>query len=87
MKRFLAGLGWFAVIWVGASSLGSSIAGAVAGASTNDPSLATELGARAGADFWLHHGSLILLAAITLSILGSVTGWLPGTRGTQRPRG
>jgi hypothetical protein len=83
LKRWLAALGWFAVLWVGLSSIGGGVAGAMAGASVRDPAVAAQLGARAGADFAVRYGTSILLGSLLLALVGSWRGWLPGTRASS----
>ena len=80
MKRFMLGAGWCMLLWMGCMLLGGIVVGAVAGATVGDPSAAAQAGQDAGAAFAAKYGNLVLLASIALSVAGTVTGWLPGTK-------
>ena len=59
--------------------VGGAVLGAVAGAGVADPQMAAELGRSAGANFGEQYGVALLLGAATVSVVGTITGWLPGT--------
>jgi hypothetical protein len=85
MKRFLVGAGWCMVIWMGTVILGGIVIGAVAGFTIADPAAAAQAGEQAGAEFGSRWGNIILLAAIAISTVGTMGGWLPGTRPEEPP--
>jgi hypothetical protein len=80
MKRFLVGAGWCLVFWMGAVMLGGMIVGAVAAAGSPDAETATRAGEVAGANFGARFGNAILLVSLGISTIGTLRGWLPGTR-------
>ena len=84
MKRFLIGAGWCLVLWFGVMVIGGMVTGAVAGASAADASAGYQAGGEAGAAFGQKYGNLGLLAAMAISAIGTITGWLPGTRDVTR---
>ena len=75
MKRFVMGAGWCFLIWMGSLIAVGMIIGAVAGASGD-----AQLAQRTGQNFGAHYGGLFLLGSIAISAIGTMTGWLPGTR-------
>jgi len=80
MKRFVIGVGWCFLIWLGSLMVAGGVLGAIAGASAGDPTTGAQAGQRVGAEFGRHYGSLLLLGSIAVSVIGTATGWLPGTR-------
>jgi hypothetical protein len=80
MKRFVLGVGWCFLIWLGSLMIAGAVLGAIAGASAGDPTTGAQAGQRVGAEFGRHYGGLFLLGSIAVSAIGTVTGWLPGTR-------
>jgi hypothetical protein len=90
MKRICFGVLWFLVLWIGVSAIGGGIAGAMATRSSPtvaDAKTASEgfsrgydVGQIAGRDFGSRYGSLILVGALIVSIVGTATGILPGTK-------
>jgi hypothetical protein len=90
MKRIGFGLLWFVVLWVGTGAIGGGIAGAIASRSSpvgGDAKSVSEgfsrgygVGQIAGRDFGRKYGPLILGGALIVSIVGTATGILPGTR-------
>jgi len=89
MKKVLMGVVWFVVFWMGAMMIGGGIVGGMAGAKANTDSSSSVseaydkgkvAGAQAGAEFGRKYGAIIFIAALALSIGGTVTGVLPGTK-------
>ncbi len=80
MKRLLVGAGWCFMLWMGTVMLGSMVLGAIAGIGSPDAETAARAGAAAGANFGARFGNAILLASLAISIIGTLRGWLPGTR-------
>jgi hypothetical protein len=80
MKRVLVGVVWFVVL----SILGLAGTGAVAGAKAYHKAHAAGLsdglrqGAAAGSEVGRKYGTVLLLGALVLSIVGAATGSLPG---------
>ena len=87
MRRFLVGVVWFVVLWMGGLVIGGAVVGAIANATQARPVSNFQEGyangATAGRTFGARYGGLIMLGALGLSIVGSVTGFLPGT--ARRP--
>lgn len=90
MKRVGFGILWFVVLWIGASAIGGGIAGAVASHASPDVANAktaserysrgSDVGRVAGKEFDRKYGSLILSGSLLVSIIGTATSTLPGTR-------
>jgi hypothetical protein len=80
MRRFLVGAGWCFLLWMGTTMLGGMLVGVVAVTATDDPNRAVQAASEAGNAFGLRYGNLVLLASIAVAIVGTLTGWLPGTR-------
>lgn len=77
MKRVLMWLVWFIVIYFGSCMLIGFFAGAMAGA--QDPAHAHEAGRAAAEQLIRPNIVFILGGAMLLAIVGTVTGFLPGT--------
>ena len=86
MKRIVFGILWFVVFSFGGLILGSGIAGGIAGSKTQATSAAEgyeqgkELGTVAGREFGQKYGTAIFIGALVLSVAGTATGFLPGTK-------
>ena len=80
MKRFMFGVVWFVVFWRGPSVICGVIVGGSAGAGTSNAQEGYDAGRAAGQEFGRKYGALILLGSLGLSILGTATGILPGTK-------
>lgn len=72
MKRLLVGLGWFVLIWLGTSFLMGMVVGA--GARGFDE------GYQRGQEFGSKYGWVPFLIAVVGASIGTVTGFLPGTK-------
>jgi hypothetical protein len=86
MRRFLVGAGWCFLLWLGATMVGGMIVGVIAVSASDDPARAAQAASEAGSAFGLRYGNLVLLASIAIAAVGTVTGWLPGTRGEKTHR-
>ena len=67
LKRFLTAAGCFIptviIVFLIVCVIGGAIAGGIAGAQLNDPSLAYEVGQEAGQKFWQDYGLLVFLGS------------------------
>jgi predicted phage tail protein len=97
MKRVAFGILWFFAFWLGAGMVGGGIAGVLAQAHTSPPVTAAQtfsegysrgydVGKVAGREFGRRYGALILGGALVISIVGTATGFLPGTRRKGSPQ-
>jgi hypothetical protein len=92
MKRAFFGFLWFIVFAFGSLTIGGAVAGGMASANldvksknfSDAYSAGHQAGQGAGAEFAAHYAGKILLAALFLSIAGTVFGVLPGTK--KRPK-
>jgi hypothetical protein len=80
MQRLLVGAGWCFLIWMGAMLVGGMLVGVVAVSAVDDPARASQVASEAGTAFGLRYGNLVLLTSIAVATVGTLTGWLPGTR-------
>jgi len=70
--------------------IGSGIAGGIAGSKTQATSATEgyvqgkELGTVAGAEFGRKYGNAIFIGALVLSVAGTATGYLPGTKSRKK---
>jgi hypothetical protein len=80
MKKLLFGLLWFVVLYFTFCGGVGGFAGAKAGSQYQNAAAAQEASKIAGAKAVSENLGVILGAALTLSILGSGFGLLPGTR-------
>ena len=78
VKKIAFGVLWFIVLLVGISMVGGMLVGGIAGA--QDPSNAAQAGQLAGEKFGATYGPFIMLAALVISISGTIAGFLPGTK-------
>lgn len=81
MKRILVGMVWCVVLYFVACIMIGAVAGAIAGA--NDPENAAKARAEAGARVVGGNRPLILLGSTAVGVLGTVVGWLPGTKADE----
>jgi hypothetical protein len=80
MRKVLFGFVWFIVLYfVGCMGVGG-VAGGIAGSRETNRAAAQMAGGRAGGKAVTENYGLIVGGAVTLSILGSGFGILPGTR-------
>lgn len=86
MKRIVFGVLWFLFLSFAGVVVGSAIAGAVAGSKVTAGSTSEgyakgqHAGQAAGAEFGQKYTGVILLGALVVSVAGTITGILPGTR-------
>jgi len=78
VKRFLLGTAWFVIFYFGFCVLVGGLAGSGAGA--DDPTHAYEAGRMAGEKAVAAAIPYILGGSLLVAVLGSVTGFLPGTK-------
>ena len=86
IKRFLMGVVWFFVLWIGARIILGALIGAVAGAhAAGTPSYSNgyNAGQAAALHFFQQYGLLVILGALAAAVAGTLFEFLPGTR---RPR-
>lgn len=68
--------------------VGGMLVGVIAVAAADDPAAGARAAGEAGFVFGARYGNLALLASLAISVVGTLTGWLPGTRGgAKRDRG
>lgn len=90
MKRVFFGFVWFVFLAFGGIVIGSAIAGGIAGAQVEAQSVGDAykkgeaVGSAAGAEFGSKYGNMILLGSLALSIVGTGTGVLPGTKARRK---
>ena len=90
VKKVGCGILWVVVLWIGAGAIGGGIVGFVASRASPDVANAKtaserssrgyDVGRVAGEEFDRKYGSLILSGALLVSIIGTATNTLPGTR-------
>jgi hypothetical protein len=80
MKKLLFGLLWFVVLYFMFCTGVGAFAGAKVGSQYKNAAAAQEAGGKAGAKAVSDNFGFIVGGALTLSILGSGFGLLPGTR-------
>ncbi|HWO89487.1 MAG TPA: hypothetical protein VNL98_10095 [Gemmatimonadales bacterium] len=81
MRRVAFGFLWLIVLYEVPLILGGSVAGAIATSSRHGNfSDGYALGQQAGRPFGEHWGGLIFLAALVVTLVGTMGRWLPGTR-------
>lgn len=86
MKRILFGIIWFVVLTLVGFIGGGAIAGAIAGSQISATSFSEgaakggQVGRVAGAKFGQKYGGLVILGVLVVSIVGTATGVLPGTK-------
>lgn len=85
------GVVWFFVLWFGTLVVGGAISGVVYSAKAPIPEKipatmagafehGQQMGRQAGFEFGARYGGIILLGALLVSIVGTATGKLPGTK-------
>jgi len=92
-KRILIGLVWFLVIWLAARIVCGAAAGILANSQVAHHAASYDhgfnqgysVGQRAGAAFFQQYGLLVLLGSLVAAVVGTMTGFLPGTRRTTMP--
>jgi len=77
-RKIGIGFVWFVIFYFGILMLCGMVVGGIAGA--NDPANSTEAGYQAGVVFGQKYGGLVLIFSVVISTIGSIYGWLPGTR-------
>jgi len=75
IRKFLASILWFVILYLLVAFVGGGIVGGMAGA--NDPDNAVAAGAAAGEAFGAQYGSWMILGSFAVAVLGSITGVLP----------
>lgn len=82
MKRVLMGLVWFAVLYMGGCMLVGAIAGGMAG--SQNPADVHEAAKVAAEQAVRPHIRQIVVVSLLLSVVGTITGFLPGTSNKQK---
>ena len=80
MKRAGAGFAWFVCFWMSMLAVGGAIFGAIAGSRVGGFVGGFEAGQAAGEAFGEQFGGLVMVSALAVSVVGTLRGWLPGTR-------
>jgi hypothetical protein len=78
MKKFGFGVLWFLALSMGCLMVGGMVVSAMAG--INDPVNASASGEAAGTAFGREYAGIIYLVSLIIAVLGSIKGWLPGTK-------
>lgn len=81
MRKLCFGFIWFFVFASAILTVGGFIVGVQA--AMNNPDSSQAAAAAAGQVFAQTHAGKIFLAALVIAVIGSVSGWLPGTRKRQ----
>jgi hypothetical protein len=76
------GLVWFVVLWLAGLFEG----GIIAGATAKSPLRGYQAGHAAGKAFADRYGMMIFCVAVVAAIVGTATGFLPGTRKKRPPQ-
>lgn len=89
MKRIFFGILWFFAFGFGGITIGSGIAGGVAGSTIQATTpearrQAADVGAFAGYQFGRNYAGFMFLGALVISIVGTATGVLPGTKSRKK---
>ena len=88
MRRMAVGLVWFVGLYLGALFVGGAIVGFQAATEIDHRSVASvsdgynkghDAGKQAGEKFGAQYGGAIFLSCLIVSIVGTATGYLPGT--------
>ncbi|MET0332910.1 MAG: hypothetical protein ABW190_01460 [Rhizobacter sp.] len=91
MKRIFFGIVWFLVLGFGGLVLGGAVVGAMAGSQVNATNMSDgytkgqQAGEVAGAEFGRKYAGVILIGALVISVVGTATGVLPGTKKKPKP--
>ncbi len=78
MKKVGFGVLWFLVLSMGCLMLGALVVGFTA--DINGPANAQASGEAASRAFGRDYGGIIFLVSLIIAVLGSIKGWLPGTK-------
>lgn len=85
MKKIFLGIVWFLVIWIGSLAIGGAIVGSLTASKADTVEQAQQLSYQAGQQFGIKYGGIIFISALVLTIAGTVTGVLPGTKTAKKP--
>lgn len=80
MRKAFFGVVWFFALWLGTLFMGGAVVGSLATRGSPDMDAAMEASNRAGEQFGINYGGVILLGSLAVAILGAWYGFLPGTR-------
>ncbi|HEX6592899.1 MAG TPA: hypothetical protein VF050_12960 [Moraxellaceae bacterium] len=83
MRKLGFGIVWFFALSMAALMAGGFVVGFQAG--LQDTGNAQAAGQAAGQAFGQKYGGIIFLSALVIATVGSIFGWLPGTRSSEAP--
>jgi hypothetical protein len=85
MKRIFFGFCWFLFFWLGVGAIWAGVMGAIASrqAGATTFSEGSAVGQKVGEDLGRKYGRYFLVGGLLVSVLGTATGTLPGTRGRK----
>lgn len=82
MKRIFFGFCWFLFFWLGVGAILAGVMGAIASSEAGATTFSegSAVGQKVGEDLGRKYGRYFLFGGLLVSVLGTATGTLPGTR-------